>query len=83
MQFETESKNSLPNSKILNGSKLKAIAHGNSNVAKMITAVFDGVEKEKEKCFQKASSSGSLTLSQRRNFRHFQTERVCRRQFQI
>ena len=34
-------------------------------------------------CFQKASSSVSLTHYQTTNFRFFQTERVCRRQFQI
>ena len=31
--------------------------------------------------FQKTSFSGSLTLSQMTNFKLFQTERVCRRQF--
>ena len=30
-------------------------------------------------CFQKASFSGSLTLSHTKNFRLFQLERVCRR----
>ena len=36
-----------------------------------------------QQIFQKASSTVWLTLSQRTNFRLLQTERVCKRQFQI
>ena len=90
--------NSLPksNGKILNMTNLKTFADDKSNVTQNIIYVFNRVEnivkKEKNASYQhfllfpqhlqKLSLSG-LTLSQTTNFRLFQTERVCRQQFQI
>ena len=60
--------NSLPNDNFLDWTKFKAVADNKLNVAK--TMIF-------------AASWFILTLSQRTNFILFQTERVCRQQFQI
>ena len=68
--------NSLPNDKILDVTKLKALADDKLNIAKMANSLFDRVEKTVGKgenacyqyfllfpqCFPKPSSFGSLQV---------------------
>ena len=89
--------NPLPNDKIVDLSKLKAFADDNLNVNQKrklpLGRVENNVGKEENagyqhfflfpQCFQEASYTGLLTLSQTTNVRLFQTKRVCRRQFQM
>ena len=70
-------KTKLPNDKLLDWSKLKALANDKLNVAKMTISVFDSVENTLRKgenagyqhfllfsqCFPKPSSSGPLKTS--------------------
>ena len=97
--FDTELRmfiNPFPNDKILDRTKLKAFADDKLNITKMTISSFDKVENTggkgenagNQSCHlkghQKSGLCGKeLTLSQTTNLRVFQTERVCRRQFQI
>ena len=89
--------NSLKWDKILVVTKFKGFADVKFSFGKMMISVFEIVESimgngkndVSLQRFQKASMSGLLKLgivwlsfSQTTNFRHSQTERVCRRQFQ-
>ena len=84
--------NPVPYDKILDQTKLKAFANNKSNVKKMIISVFDRVENIVVKIpskgvivweWIKLSSVNALNHYETTNFRPFQTERVCSRQFQI
>ena len=90
--------NSLPNDRILDLSELKTSADDQKKkVTEKLKFILGRVKKIVRKgemlvsrifcffpqCFQKVSFSGLLTHYQTTNFRLFQTERVCRRQFQI
>ena len=70
--------------KILDWSKWKVFAWDVLNLGYIMDYSFDRVEN----IVLKGENAGNqhfllLTLSQTTNFRLFQTERVCRRQFQI
>ena len=84
----------LPNNKILDLSKLKAFADDKINVTKKQKFSLEWVESivvnGENACYQHFllfptmfSKGFFLTHYQTSNFRLFQTERVCRRQFQI